>query len=139
MFQEKKKLIAAELKKVVPSDWKYSLSTDSSYIYMIIKSAPIDLMDFSNPEIVSPLSLSHPDVHEQIFEGYKNSGWAPISHRHPEHHYSGETLKIIKNITIALNTTNFDRSDLTTDYHCVGHYVSLSIGRSFTHPFLITK
>lgn len=45
MNQEKKAAIAAELKKVMPPDWKYSLRVQNhSTLVCCIKSAPIDLL-----------------------------------------------------------------------------------------------
>lgn len=138
MNQEKKKIIAAALKKVVPADWKYSLRVCSSTIYMTIKSAPFDLLDFSSREHKCFREVKGVMV-DVTSQNSKERGFAEIHEYHPEYNYSGKTLNIIKKIIGALSTNNFDRSDLMSDYFDVGHYVSLYIGMSSEKPFLLTK
>jgi hypothetical protein len=52
MNQEKKAAIAAELKKVVPANWKYSLRVrHHSEIVMTISKAPVDLNAYNNDDL----------------------------------------------------------------------------------------
>lgn len=112
MNQEKKAKIAAELKKVVPLDWKYSLAVENhSSLRMTVRSAPIDL-------------------------GGLNS--LTINEFYPENAFEGELLEIIKRIIEALNTGNHNNSDIQTDYFDVGHYVHLQFG-AWNKPFVCSS
>jgi hypothetical protein len=49
MNQEKKAVIAAALKAVMPADWKYGLTVQNGMtIVLTIKSAPVDLIAMIN-------------------------------------------------------------------------------------------
>ena len=124
MNQNKKAAIAAELKKVVPSDWKYSLAVKHhSTIVMTIKSAPIDLLRcFAESDYYKHDEATYKDVN--VYHYQRNIT-------------DPEIAKIFNDIISALNTGNWDRSDLMTDYHDVGHYVDLQIGR-WDKPFICT-
>jgi len=112
MNQEKKSNIATLLKAVVPKGWKYTLSVKHySTIIMTIQSAPVDLLSLNN-------------------------GSNSINEYYPENHFSGETLETIKTIIAVLNTDNHNRSDIMSDYHDVGHYISLKIGKR-EKPFML--
>ena len=104
--QEAKKIIAAKLKQIVPSTWKYSLSINGhSTIVMRVKSAPV-VIDGENTR-VNPYSIYRREI------------------------------KLINDIIAALNTDNFDHSDIQSDYHNVGHYIALNFGEYGT-PFVST-
>ena len=119
MNQEKKKEIAAELKKVVPKGWKYSLSVHNhSSITMTIKSAPIDLIA----------------EHKNLAAGVK--GHVQLNEFYLDRAYEGDLLVTMQQITKALNTGNFDNSDSQTDYFHVGFYSHLHLGR-WDKPFLV--
>ena len=120
MNQEKKAKIAAQLKKVVPAGWKYSLRVHHhSSIILTIKSAPVDL----------------------IGDNLKSNGaketYLQLNEYYLERQYSGELLKTFEAIKTALNLDNYDRSDIQSDYFDVGHYVSIHIG-SWDKPFVVT-
>ena len=112
MNQEKKKVIAAELKKVVPKGWKWSLSVHNhSSITMTIKSAPIDLIG----------------LHKNLAAGVK--GHVQLNEFYLDRAYEGELLETMQKIATALNTGNHNRSDSQSDYFDVGFYTSLHLGR----------
>jgi hypothetical protein len=112
MDQNKKKEIAAELKKVVPKGWKYSLSVHNhTSITMTIKSAPIDLIG----------------LHKNLSSNVK--GHVQLNEFCLDRAYEGELLETMQNIVKALNTGNFDKSDSQTDYFHVGFYADLNLGR----------
>ena len=114
MNQEKKKKIAALLKAIMPKDWKYSLAVDNhSTIVLTISSAKVNLMEENNR-------------HQQI------------NHYHIDRIFKGELLETFKKIVAALNTDNYDHSDITTDYFNVGHYISINLGR-WDKPFIYEK
>ncbi len=118
MNQEKKRIIAAELKKVVPADWRYSLSVNnSSTIVMTIKSAPVNLMEMKG------MAVEGRTYHQ-------------LNQYYPEQCYEGKTLNTMIDIIAALNTGNWNRSDSQSDYFDVGHYVNVNIG-SWDKPFKV--
>ncbi|OCX76816.1 hypothetical protein A6O26_20755 [Acidithiobacillus thiooxidans] len=119
MTQEKKATIATELKKFMPKDWKYSLSVrHHSEIVMIIRSAPIDLLEASGLAGDKECRVSRYFRPAELFP--KNP----------------ELAELFGKIKDALNLGNYDKSDVMTDYFDVGHYVDLRIGK-WDKPFQI--
>lgn len=121
MNQQKKQKIAQALKAVVPQGWKYSLAVQHhSGIAMTIRKAPVNLLRvFSESEHYKHETAKAYDV---------NPYWYHTRIEDPE------MLATFERIIDALNLDNHNRSDLMTDYHDVGHYVSLTIG-SWDKPF----
>lgn len=117
--QEKKSKIVSELKKVMPANWKWSVSVENhSGIRLTISKGPKELCfsprvnDFQDTRDLNPYYI--------------------------ETEFTSPELKAtFKNIIAALNTDNHDNSDLMTDYFDVGHYIYISIGR-WNKPFVIT-
>lgn len=118
MDQERKALLAAELKKVMPAGWKYSLAVrNHSTIVLTITEAPFDLMAV----VVQPSS--------------RESGHYQVNNHHPLECFTDECVgEAFKAIVAALNAGNHDRSDSYTDYYDVGWYVDVQIGR-WNKPF----
>lgn len=122
--QAKKQKIAAALKLVVPTGWKYSLAVDNhSTIVMTVAAAPFDLLGaFKASDWFNPKTATHLSVNPYHFRA----------------HIEDESVAdAIAAILAALNTDNHDNSDLMTDYFDVGHYVTLQLGR-WNKPFLCT-
>lgn len=120
MNQEKKAAIAAELKKVMPKGWKYSLRVrDYTGIVMTISAAPIDLLA---------------DV--QWYDGIPRDHTS-VNAYHVLDNYKGQAREVLENALNALNLNNYDNSDSMTDYFDVGHYVYLNIG-DYNRPFVNT-
>ncbi len=112
--QEQKKEIAKLLKKVVPSDWKYSLAIrHHSTIVMTIRKGPVELVT----------------VDEKVRTHFVTN------HLYLSNRYSGEMLETMEKINAALNLNNFDNSDTMTDYFDVGHYVTIQAGK-WNKPFI---
>jgi hypothetical protein len=122
--QAKKSRIAANLKKVVPAGWKYSLAVrNHSTIVMTIASAPFELIKaFKASDYFKPETATHMDVNP-----YHYAEWIEDEC----------VAEVISKIMGALNTDNFDKSDSMTDYFYCGHYVDLNIGR-WNKPFVCT-
>jgi|SRR5437660_2545464 len=119
MSQEKKAKIAAELKKVMPKDWKYSLAVQHhSSITLTIMAAPVDLI------------AAHKQ-HEQWTNGY-----IQLNEYYLQNQYDEPLLSVFLAIRKALNTDNYDRSDVQTDYFNVGFYAYMHIGR-WNKPFQV--
>lgn len=123
MNQELKAKLAANLKKVVPKDWKYSLRvTNHSGITMQIKEAPVDLLGYLhvNSEYVRDYACLNTHGYKSHFKG------APEA-----------VVDQIGKIITALNDGNHDNSDIQTDYFDVGWYVSVEFG-AWDSPFVNT-
>ena len=123
--QTKKAKIAAAVKAAVPADWKYSLRVDNhSTIVMTVAAAKKNLLEaFASSEYFNPKTATHTSVN-------------PYHYRN--HIVDGEVADVVGKVIEALNTDNFDHSDIHTDYFYVGHYVSLQIGR-WNKPFEVRK
>ena len=117
--QAKKQRIAAALKQVMPPGWKYSLAVQHhSTCVLTISSAPADIL------------AALPCI-----------GAAQYARINPYHYRrqlrDPELVQLFSRIVAALNTDNYDRSDLQTDYFDCGHYIEINIGR-WDRPFKFT-
>ena len=123
MNQEKKAKIAAALKQVMPTGWKYSLAVrHHSTIVCTITKAPFDLLG-------AQVQNEH------------NAGatYAQLNPYHYRSQCTDECLgEVYEAIMDCLNIDNFDNSDTQTDYFHVGHYVALNIG-AWNKPFEFTQ
>ena len=127
MNQDKKAVIAAQLKAVMPAGWKYSLRVHHhSTLILQIASAPVDLLN------------ARPDDAE-IRAGYRintSGNYRGINLYHLDAEFSGDLLATFEAICAAMNLGNHDNSDPMTDYFDVGHYISISIG-AWNKPFKV--
>ena len=115
MDQSQKQEIAAELKKVMPAGWKWSLSVKNySTIALTISQGPKELTQ----------CLRDGEDYRQVNEHYL------------DREFSGKTLSTMKKIKSALNLNTFDHSDSQSDYFHVGHYVNINIGK-WDKPYIV--
>ena len=124
MTQDKKRAIAAALHRVLPVGWKYSLSVrNHSTITMQINAAPFDLIKaVAASEYFDPTTATSCEINPY----------------HVRARFVDECVADVFEVIFgALNTGNHDRSDPTTDYFDVGHYVTLRIG-AWNRPFAFT-
>lgn len=132
MSQERKKEIAAELKRVIPKGWKWTLAVrHHSTIVLNIAAAPIDLI--ADAKAMSAKNsrrcqTDRDDMREMTYTGV-NPYWY-------HEHFSPEVVAILKPILEALNRGNYNNSDIQTDYFDVGWYVDVNIGR-WNKPFVV--
>ena len=121
MNQEKKAIIAAALKKVMPKDWKYSLRCDRYSITCTISAAPVDLIKLNAGD------------HYDTANGYLQLN------KYYMHQWCTDkaVADALVAIRTAMDTGNWDRSDIMTDYFDVGHYVHIHVGR-WDKPFVCT-
>ena len=130
MNQDKKAVIAAQLKAVMPAGWKYSLRvSDHSTLRLLIASAPVDLLN------------ARPDDAEERAEraGYRintTDNYREVNQYHLDASFSDDLLPTFEAICAAMNLGNHDNSDPMTDYFDVGHYISISIG-AWNKPFKV--
>ena len=128
MNQERKAMIAAELKKVIPREWKWSLAVHHhSTIILTISEAPVDLLGEYNRHCAASW-----DRHNMA--GYTPSDYAQLNEYHLDNQFSGDLLKTFEAIKTAMNVGNHNRSDIMTDYFDVGWYVSICLGH-WDKPF----
>lgn len=134
MNQERKALIAQELKKVVPAQWKYTLAVrNSSTIVMTITQAPVDL-------IGECLRVSQ-KYETSVSKTKERPTNLDINQYYLDRQFDGDLLALFRQFMDALNLRNvqgkenWDKSDIMTDYFNVGWYVDLNIG-SWNRPFL---
>ncbi len=122
--KEKKAKIAAELKKVMPAGWKYSLAVKhGSTIVLTIAKGPAELLTANRRK-----------------EEKRRGGYIQLNpyYLHEEYEGNEELVATFAAISAALNLDNHDNSDLMTDYFDVGHYVSINIGR-YDKPFQVVE
>jgi len=131
MDQEKKSKIAAALKLAIPKTWKYSLGVrHHSTIVLTIASAPVDLIAEWNKNAKAQAEWKN---EARLFS--PADGYVQVNHFYLERAFD-KHLSIFEAIRNALNLDNHDRSDITTDYHDVGHYLSINLGK-WDKPFLV--
>lgn len=130
--QAKKQKIAAALKLVVPTGWKYSLAVSNHLsICMTIRSAPDDLLGMVERVRIERARQRGEREHNPV------GTYVQLNHIHPDSFADGEMLGTFRKIVEALNTDNHDNSDIQSDYFDVGHYVDLQLGR-WNRPFVCT-
>ncbi len=128
--QERKAVIAAALKRVVPAGWKYSLSIDHhSSLNFNLKSAPVDIIGHINEVRANEYEWGQPA--KPITDKY-----TCINHKWMERALKGDLLKTFERIVEALNGGNHDNSDIQSDYFDVGWYVSVNVGK-WDKPFVV--
>lgn len=125
MDQTTKKQIAAELKKVIPAGWKYSVAVDNhSTIVLTIASAPVDLYKIAKGQA-----------------GYGGSmqGHVQINpHCMDKHFEKTEVADVMAKVQKVLYGCGYyDDSDLMTDYFNCAYYVHMQIGK-WDKPFVCT-
>lgn len=130
MDQVKKAKIAAALKKVMPSGWKYSLAVrHHSSIVLTIKEAPVDLIKMINAK-----NKAKADLRGDVFYECKDN--VPLNQLYLENSFEGDVLKVLEAAKAALYSADYyDRSDSQTDYFDCAYYVDMQIGK-WNKPFV---
>ena len=113
--QEQKKAMQAELKKIKPKGWRWSLSVQNySKVTLTIQKGAKELA-----------------IREGVQKDHRTL---------PHHHYisqcfDGELLDLMQKVYAILNDGNHDNSDPQTDYFDVGWYVSVQVGK-WNKPYI---
>ena len=129
MSQERKKDIAANLKKIMPKGWKYSVGVNhNSTIVLTIWSAPVDLVAEWNR-----VTDEHRRGEEHI---NRANGHIRVNHYYLENQFD-ESLPTLKAANDCLFAGNHDNSDAMIDHFDVGWYVSINIGK-WDKPFRVS-
>lgn len=130
MNQDKKKAIVAQLKKIIPLDWKWSVAVENhSTLHLNIASAPVDL-------IGEMRAYTDPAYHNYVGKDAAKPSYAIPNHHWLDNAYKGELLVLFENIKEAMMFGNHDNSDIMTDYFDVGHYISINLGK-WNRPFIV--
>ena len=123
MSQEKKAKLAPTIKSILKRyNIKGSLAVrNHSTLVLNIKSGPIDFINNCNETIASQPG------------GYRTGspavGRIQVNPYWYKEHFTGEALDFLSEVIPAMNDGNHDRSDIQTDYFCVGWYIDVNIGQ----------
>ena len=129
MNQERKAEIAANLNKVMPRAWKWSLSVHHhSTIVLTITEADVDLLTIYNAKAQTQFEWKHPN------ETWMPSNYVQVNEFWLQDQFEVELLAQFEKFKAALNVGNHDNSDPMTDYFDVGWYVSINLGK-WDRPF----
>ncbi len=113
MNQKLKAELVAEVKKVLPKNWKVTFGVSNySTLVMNIAKADFSIMDLMN---LTPYEKDH---------GYKKINPYTLK----EATIKPEVNAILVKISNAMNDQNHDNSDAMTDYIDVGYYIEINVG-----------
>jgi len=133
MSQEMKARIAPVVKAICKKyGVKATLSVrNHSTLSLTVKSSPIDFIGDCNRVCGSD--------HYQVSRGFRpiTSQYLDVNPYHYKSHHSGTALAFLDEVLTAMNDGNYDRSDIQTDYFCVGWYVDVNIGK-WDKPYELT-
>ena len=118
MSQDRKKELSIGIKAALKKyGVKASIAVDhhSSLVVNIRSSA----IDFASDRTVKPSQIGRSPWtgHEQV-----NPYWL-------KDHWTGKALEFLTELQAAMNVGNHNNSDLMSDYHDVGWYVNINVGR----------
>jgi hypothetical protein len=133
MNQEKKARIAAELKKIMPKGWKYTLGVHhNSTIVLNIMKAPVDLIAMANNHNVE-FAARRGEQPYVIKDHYQANPY------YPQNSFEGETLELMQKVNAVLYGCDyFDHSESQVDYYHCAYYVNINIGK-WNKPFEYIK
>lgn len=141
--KEKKAQIKEALKQVMPSDWKWSLAVrNHSTAVLTISKAPVDLVSIfcDAADAYNKRRVEIYGEREQSTSYQREKGNYDVSTWSLQHMTEGLQNRYIaatfKKLFDAMNTNNYDNSDIMTDYFDVGHYVDIQIGK-WNKPFQV--
>lgn len=122
MNKELKAKIVAEIKKVLPKDWKATYKVENlSTIIVTIRKAPVVLKD--------------------VFENAREDESFPYNvnmHNVKTVCKDEKVAETVQKIVDAMEMFNHNNSDSMTDYFDIGYYTTLQFG-SWDKPFESTK
>jgi hypothetical protein len=133
MNQEIKAKLVVEAKKVLKKyGVKATFSTGRFTIYCNIKSGPIDFIsNFKETVSQSPNQMS-------MLRGIDVKDYLQVNPYHYQNHFTGVAKDFLHELIQALNTGNWDNSDIQTDYFDVGWYINVNVGK-WNKPYQYTS
>lgn len=140
--QEKKAKIAAKVKPLLAKyGLKGTLSVNHhSTIVLTLSKGKINFMEAAAQAIEQSTCGSRDrwKTKEEQAAELRNAEYLDVNVYHISSHYTGEAREALLALKEALDTDNFDNSDIMTDYFHVGHYVDINIGK-WGKPYVITE
>lgn len=129
--QDGKKVIAAELKKIMPKGWKYSLSIDGhSKIILTISKAPVDLFALINTHNKAEAEWKGFRYHETKDHIQLN----PYSLSEP-FKSNADIFVLFEKIKSAMKSAGwYDRTDSSRDHFDTAYYIGVNLGK-WNKPF----
>lgn len=130
MDQKQKAVIAAELKRVMPKGWKYSLSVENhSTVVCTVTQSPVNLIDIAN-------DLNRETAARLGDEPYQVRGYFDVNLFHLERYDATAAGEAFRAIDKAMRSAGwYDRSDSQTDYFDTAYHTRLRVGR-WNKPFI---
>lgn len=92
-------------------------------------------IDFNDP---SNWSIRQNEYDEASNQKIRFDGHLQVNHYHYDHHYAGRALEFFSELIPALQSENFDKSDIQSDYFHVGYYLSVNVGK-WDKPYELVK
>jgi hypothetical protein len=129
MSQEKKAKIAPKIKAILAKyKVKGSLSVrNHSSLVLNLKSGSIDLIE-NYIETDSKTFHGNKMSQDQI-DYIRSKKSMDVNPYWFKEHFSGKSLDFLKEIFVAMNDGNWDKSDIQSDYFNVGWYVDVNVGK----------
>jgi len=129
MSQEKKAKIAPKVKAILAKyKVKGSLAVrNHSSLVLNLKSGSIDLIE-NYIETDSKTFHGNKMSQDQI-DYIRSKKSMDVNPYWFKEHFSGKSLDFLKEIFVAMNDGNWDKSDIQSDYFNVGWYVDVNVGK----------
>ncbi len=135
--QAKKEVIAAELKKCMPKDWKYSLAIRHNVeIVMTLMAAPADIIGELNT-VARATAERRGQPFYPIQDGHVQLSHV-ASHIQDQLPANSHIFPVLESALKALKSADwYDNSDSQVDYFDTAYHYRIDIGR-WNKPFLNT-
>lgn len=123
---ERKAVLMAEVAKVLPKKdgWKWTMAVrNGATAVLTITQGPVDLVE-------SYFNQKGYSAADRVNRWLTN-----LNPYYLTDAFEGEAAKLMGRVKDAMNTGNYDNSDIQTDYFDVGWYVDIKVGK-YGDPFL---
>ena len=129
MSQEKKAKIAPKVKAILAKyKVKGSLAVHNhSTLVLNLKSGSIDLIE--NYIETDTKTFHGKKMSQDQIDYIRSKKSLDVNPYWFQEHFSGKSLDLLKEIFVAMNDGNWDKSDIQSDYFNVGWYVDVNIGK----------
>lgn len=119
MSQERKKALAPAVKAILK---EYGLTgalgvNHHSSLVLTIRSGPVDFIGLRE------INHHGRDVETSV------PTYIQVNTYHIESHYNGKAQEVLTKLYDAMMVGNHDNSDMMSDYHDVGWYVDINVGK----------